>query len=137
MKLAKPTTNNLLRRLRKAAAKALMPSPSSVQELIDDLHTALGYELIQREEFDIVERVLQVSELKVRDVMVPRALMVTIDHESTLDDILECGKTKCGAFCWPRTFCITTTKIQTRNSACLIQCETPCSSPKACGFIRC
>ena len=90
MKLAKPTTNNLLRRLRKAAAKALMPSPSSVQELIDDLHTALGYELIQREEFEIVERVLQVSELKVRDVMVPRALMVTIDHESTLDDILAC-----------------------------------------------
>ncbi len=79
-----------VRRLRKFAAHSLLPPLESTAELMDELRVVEENGVIQREEFEIIERVLQVSEMKVRDAMIPRARMVTIDHESTLDDILRC-----------------------------------------------
>ena len=75
------------RRLRSYIARSVLPSSA---DLIAELKAARENGVIQREEYAIVERVLQASELKVRDVMIPRAKMVTIDHESTLEEILQC-----------------------------------------------
>ncbi len=83
-------SKGILRRLRKSATTNLLPPLGSVDDLIDELRVAVKNGVIQREEFEIIERVLQVAELKVRDAMIPRAKMVTIDHESTLGDILKC-----------------------------------------------
>lgn len=90
MNLSESLSKGLLRRLRKSATTNLLPPVASVDDLIDELRVAMRNGVIQREEFVIIERVLQVAELKVRDAMIPRAKMVTIDHESTLDDILKC-----------------------------------------------
>ncbi len=90
MKIAESWSKTFLRRLRKSAATTILPPLESVDDLIDELRVAMKNGVIQREEFEIIERVLQVAEQKVRDAMVPRARMVTIDHESTLDDILKC-----------------------------------------------
>ena len=73
--------------MRSYVARSVLPSSA---DLIVELQAARENGVIQREEFAILQRVLQASELKVRDVMIPRAKMVTIDHESTLEEILQC-----------------------------------------------
>ncbi|MXW47586.1 MAG: CBS domain-containing protein [Gammaproteobacteria bacterium] len=87
MKILDRLPKPLKRRLRSYVARSVLPSSA---DLIAELKAARDNGVIQREEYAIVERVLRASELKVRDVMIPRAKMVTIDHESTLEEILRC-----------------------------------------------
>lgn len=58
--------------------------------MLEEIRQASKGGIIRDEELKIMERVLKVSDLRVRDIMVPRAKMVMVDHESTLDDILKC-----------------------------------------------
>ena len=87
MKILDRLPKSWKRRLRSYVVRSVLPSSA---DLITELQAARENGVIQREEYAIVERVLQASELKVRDVMIPRAKMVTIDHESTLEEILQC-----------------------------------------------
>ncbi len=87
MKILDRLPKSWKRRLRSYVTRSVLPSSAN---LIAELQAARENGVIQREEFAILERVLQASELKVRDIMIPRAKMVTIDHESTLDEILQC-----------------------------------------------
>ena len=89
MKLSVLFPDSWARHMRKTAASAVL-SPATVEDLIDDMRRAMDSEVIQREEYEIIRRVLRSTERKVRDVMIPRAKMVSIDHESTLEDILKC-----------------------------------------------
>jgi len=90
MKISELLSKTFFRHLRKSAATSILPPVNSPEELIEELRLATNNGIIQREEFEIIKRVLRVADLKVRDVMIPRAKMVSIDHESTLDDILKC-----------------------------------------------
>ncbi len=90
MKLIDVLPKSWARRMRRYTARSLLPPLGCTEDLIDELRVAEQHGVIRGEDLNIVERVLQASKLRVRDVMVPRAKMVTIDHESTLEEILHC-----------------------------------------------
>lgn len=62
--------------------------PKSRDELMTVLHEAEDRELISAETLGMIERIFHVSEMQIREVMVPKAQMVVIYKEATLDTIL-------------------------------------------------
>ena len=66
----------------------LQGEPKDRVELLDILRTAEDRHLIDHDAFSMIEGVLEVSEMQVRDVMVPRSQMVVIDRDAELADIL-------------------------------------------------
>lgn len=62
--------------------------PENREELIALLRDARQRTLLDTEALTMIEGVLQVSELRVRDIMIPRANMVMLDHEAPLQEIL-------------------------------------------------
>ena len=64
------------------------PEPKNKDELVDILADAQDRELINPETRQMIEGVLEVSEKKVRDIMIPRSQMVTIDRNQSLDELL-------------------------------------------------
>lgn len=57
----------------------LSPEPDNREELVDILHTAYEKNLLDADALSMIEGVLQVSEMQVRDIMIPRAQMDVID----------------------------------------------------------
>ena len=72
--------------------------PQNKEELVEELKDAEDRELIKPETKQMIEGVLGVSEMRVRDIMVPRSQMVTIDvnqpQEEFLPIILESGHSR-------------------------------------------
>ncbi len=62
--------------------------PSSHDDLIAILRDAQKRELFDRDAFDMIEGVLQVAEMKVRDIMVPRGQMDVVDRNERPEDYL-------------------------------------------------
>ncbi|WP_159819704.1 HlyC/CorC family transporter [Colwellia sp. 20A7] len=62
--------------------------PKNKNDLVDVLTGAEGRELINPETKLMIEGVLGVSEMRVRDIMIPRSQMVTIDRNQSLDEFL-------------------------------------------------
>lgn len=62
--------------------------PQNKEELVDVISDAQARELIDPETKEMIEGVLGVSELKVRDIMIPRSQMVTLDIDKPLFDQL-------------------------------------------------
>ena len=77
---------------------ALMGEPGSREDLIQILREASQRNLIDPDSLDMIEGVFQVSEMKVRDIMVPRAQMDVVDKnsppESYLPMIIESGHSR-------------------------------------------
>jgi magnesium and cobalt transporter len=67
---------------------ALLGAPASREDLVQLLRDAAGRDLIDRDSLDMIEGVLQVSEMKVRDIMVPRSQMDVVDRNSSPQDYL-------------------------------------------------
>ena len=67
---------------------ALLGEPNSREELIQILRAAGRRDLIDPDSLDMIEGVFQVSEMKVRDIMVARAQMDVVDKNSTPDSYL-------------------------------------------------
>ena len=67
---------------------ALLGEPGTRQDLIDVLRDAANRDLLDRDSLDMIEGVLQVSEMKVRDIMVPRSQMDVVDANSTPESYL-------------------------------------------------
>ena len=63
--------------------------PRNREQLIQLLKDAKSRALLDTEALSMIEGVLQVSELRVRDIMVPRAEMVYVRREDTLERVLE------------------------------------------------
>src|SRR5512135_2639632 len=57
----------------------LMREPEDRQQLIDLLHSAFERSLLDADALSMIEGVLQVSEMQVRDVMIPRAQVDMVD----------------------------------------------------------
>jgi magnesium and cobalt transporter len=57
----------------------LSPEPDNRDELVEILHSAYDKNLIDADALSMIEGVLQVSEMHVRDIMIPRAQMDVID----------------------------------------------------------
>jgi magnesium and cobalt transporter len=75
----KPDKPTLLERL----SAFLTREPEDREELLELLHGAFEHKLLDADALSMIEGVLQVSEMSVRDIMIPRAQMdvVSIDDE--------------------------------------------------------
>ncbi|MFC1665240.1 HlyC/CorC family transporter [Pseudomonadota bacterium] len=62
--------------------------PVDRDALVDILRDASDRDLVDRDSADTIERVLKVSELRVRDIMIPRSQMVVVDKENSPDEML-------------------------------------------------
>lgn len=62
--------------------------PQNRQELVEILHHAESHHILDHESLRMMEGVLQVARMKVRDVMIPRSQMITIPSNITLEQIL-------------------------------------------------
>ena len=61
---------------------ALLGEPATRDDLIDILRDSAKRDLLDRDSLDMIEGVLQVAEMKVRDIMVPRSQMDVVDKNS-------------------------------------------------------
>ena len=77
---------------------ALLGEPQDRQELVDILRAAQKRNLLDRDALDMIEGVFQVSEMQVRDIMVPRAQMEVVDRgdppEQYLPLVIETGHSR-------------------------------------------
>ncbi|MHB8346449.1 MAG: HlyC/CorC family transporter [Acidiferrobacterales bacterium] len=77
---------------------ALLREPGTRQQLIEVLREAQNRDLMDRDALDMIEGVLQVSEMQVRDIMVPRAQMYVVDKndapEEYLPRVIETGHSR-------------------------------------------
>jgi magnesium and cobalt transporter len=66
----------------------LSPEPETRDELLDILQGAYQHNLLDSDALAMIEGVLQVSEIQVRDIMIPRAQMDMIDIDDTPDEFI-------------------------------------------------
>ncbi|TVO60563.1 HlyC/CorC family transporter [Denitromonas ohlonensis] len=78
-----PSRPSLLDRL----SALLSPEPEDRDELIGLLHSAFERNLLDADALSIIEGALQVSDMQVREVMVPRAQMDIVQLDSPIDAI--------------------------------------------------
>ena len=67
---------------------ALMGEPKDRDELVELLRDAQQRELLDPEALKMMEGVMRVSETQVRDVMIPRAQMVVLEHDWSLERLI-------------------------------------------------
>ncbi|MDA8362310.1 MAG: CBS domain-containing protein [Gammaproteobacteria bacterium] len=67
---------------------ALLREPGTRQQLIEVLREAQARDLMDRDALDMIEGVLQVSEMQVRDIMVPRAQIYVVDKNAAPEEYL-------------------------------------------------
>lgn len=63
--------------------------PQDQEQLIELLRDFHHHQIIAYEELFMIEGVLQVSNMQVRDIMIPRGQMTVLDHASDLVDIID------------------------------------------------
>ena len=68
--------------------QVLTPEPKNKDQLVDILNDAQDRDLINPETKQMITGVLDVSEMRVREIMIPRSQMVTIDINHSLDEFL-------------------------------------------------
>ena len=77
---------------------ALMGEPKDREELMELLRDAQQRELLDTDALAMMEGVMRVSETQVRDVMIPRAQMVVLEHDWSLErliaEIVESGHSR-------------------------------------------
>lgn len=66
----------------------LQSEPKDKEDLLNLLNDAQQRALLDRDAMTMIEGVMEVSEMQVRDIMVPRAQMEVIDREATLSEFL-------------------------------------------------
>ena len=85
----KPKSDSLISRLiSKLVSCFTTTDPENQAQLIQVLKQAQGRHLMDTQALSMMEGALQVSELRVRDVMIPRARMVVVEHDAPLEDVL-------------------------------------------------
>ena len=67
---------------------ALLGEPKDREQLVELLRDAQQRELLDPEALTMIEGVLQVAEMQVRDIMVPRAQMAVVERDAVLETIL-------------------------------------------------
>ena len=82
------TTGSNKKSLLSKFSQLFSSEPKNKNDLVDVLADAQTRELINPETKQMIEGVLGVSEMRVRDIMIPRSQMVTIDRNHNLDEFL-------------------------------------------------
>ena len=83
-----PGGSSILRPWLKKLARCFNRGPENREQLISLLKEAKVQNLLDAEALSMMEGALQVSELRVRDIMIPRAQMVVINREDPLEKIV-------------------------------------------------
>ena len=78
---------NKIRHWKDQLWNKLLRKPQSREELINTLRTAEQEHILDSESEGMLEGVLQVSQMQVRDIMVPRSQMIGIDEKQNLTEI--------------------------------------------------
>lgn len=68
--------------------QAFAGEPQNKDELVDVINDAEDRDLIKPETKQMIEGVLEVSEMRVRDIMIPRSQMVTLNINQPLEEFL-------------------------------------------------
>ena len=63
--------------------------PQNQKQLLDLLRNLQEHQLLGPDELAMIEGVLQVDDMQVRDIMIPRGQMIVLEHEDSLPDIIE------------------------------------------------
>ena len=63
--------------------------PQNQKQLLELLKNLQSHQLFGADELTMIEGVLQVADMQVRDIMIPRGQMVVLDHEDALPEIIE------------------------------------------------
>ncbi|MFA9421837.1 MAG: HlyC/CorC family transporter [Gammaproteobacteria bacterium] len=79
------STKGLLERIR----DVFVSEPQNQKQLVGLLKSLQSRQLIGAEELFMIEGVLQVSDMQVRDIMIPRGRMIVLDHEDSFTEIIE------------------------------------------------
>jgi len=69
-------------------SKALTSEPRDRRELVEVLRDSQQRGLLDADALAMIEGVLEVSEMQVRDIMIPRAQMVVVERDAALQEIL-------------------------------------------------
>lgn len=83
----RPRPNNT-RSLFSKLSQLLSNQPSNKTDIIDLLKTGYDRGFIEPESYSIIQGGLTVSEMQVRDIMVPRSQMTVVEYGSSMKDIL-------------------------------------------------
>lgn len=67
---------------------ALQPGLQNRDELLDSLREAADTNVVDRDTLTMLEGVMSVAELRVRDIMIPRSQMVVLDADEELAELL-------------------------------------------------
>ncbi|KII80448.1 CNNM family magnesium/cobalt transport protein CorC [Vibrio renipiscarius] len=62
--------------------------PKDRQELVDVIRDSESNDLIDHDTRDMLEGVMEISEMRVRDIMIPRSQMVTVERTDNLDALV-------------------------------------------------
>ncbi len=68
--------------------QALSGEPKDRTELVELIRDAQQRHLLDMDALSMIEGVLQVSEMQVRDIMIPRSQMVLVEQDATLEALL-------------------------------------------------
>ncbi len=83
-----PGSRLILRPWLKRLSRVFGEGPENREQLISLLQDAKAQHLLDSEALSMMEGALQVSEMRVRDIMIPRAQMTVINREDPLEEIL-------------------------------------------------
>ncbi|WP_413111909.1 CNNM family magnesium/cobalt transport protein CorC [Thaumasiovibrio sp. DFM-14] len=63
--------------------------PQNREELVEVFRDSEENDLIDHDTRDMLEGVMQISEMRVRDIMIPRSQMVTIERSEKVEDLID------------------------------------------------
>lgn len=69
-------------------SQLILREPHDREELVELLRDAEKRELIDPDALSMIEGVMQVSEMQVRDIMIPRSQMIVVEEQQSLEDFL-------------------------------------------------
>jgi len=88
MKEDRPSTGSSQLRWLDRLGQVLLGEPRDREQLIELLRSAQQRELLDLDALAMIEGVLQVSEMQVRDIMIPRSQMVVVERDAPLEEML-------------------------------------------------
>ena len=120
----------------------LLREPEDREQLVELLHGAYENHLMDADSLAMIEGVLQVSEMQVRDIMIPRSQMDVIDitdaPETFIPHVIETAhsrfpvieddKNDVIGILLAKDFCCAI--MQAKILKCVTCCALPCLSPK-------
>ncbi|WP_394204635.1 CNNM family magnesium/cobalt transport protein CorC [Shewanella waksmanii] len=83
-----PSTNAQKKGWLEKVSQLFQGEPQSRDELVEVIHDAEQREVITEDTREMIKGVLEVSDLRVRDIMIPRAQIVALKIDNTVEELI-------------------------------------------------